>query len=193
MMSLLSKESACDPSDDDTPLPSMSYSQLVESDEMRAATNSSDLLDSTSYLIPMEGEGEGEGGGGDETLMADTSAMTDEDISSSGVHSSLPPPDIERADNMCEGGGEDSLASTLTQAYGFSTTSDFLSTLASPHCEEQRGSAEDSSANSAVNPNGNLHAVQASLFMPPSTTAPESTMTEDKAATVIQAAWYVSI
>jgi hypothetical protein len=193
MTSLLSEESACDPSDDDTPLPSMSYSQLVESDEMTAATNSSDLLDSTSYLIPVEGEGEG--GGGDETLMADTSAMTDEDISSSGVHSSLPPPDIERADNMCEGGGEDSLASTLTQAYGFSTTSDFLSTLASPHLhrEERHGSAEDLSTNSAVNPDGNLHAVQASLFLPPSTAAPESTMTEDKAATVIQTAWYVSI
>ena len=184
MNSLLSEQKAHDPLDD-TPLQSVSYSQLVESDEMTAATNSSGLLDSTSYLIPVEGEGEG--GGGDETLMANTSAMTDEDITSSRVHSSLPP-DIERADPMCEG-EEDSLASTLTQAYGFSTTSDFLSTLASPH-EEQHGSVEeDTSADSAVKPNGSLHAVQASLFVPPSTTMSVSTMMVDKAATVIQAAW----
>ena len=174
-----------DPSDDDMPLQSVSYSQVVENEEMTVATNSSGLLDSTSYLIPVEGEGEGGARGGDETLVADISAMTEEDITGSRVHSSFLPVDVERADPRCEGEEEGSLASTLTQAYGFSTTSDFLSTLASPR-KEQRGSLEeDPSADSAVNPNGSPHAVQASFFVAPSTTASVSTMMVDKAATVI--------
>ena len=184
-----------DPSDDDMPFQSVSYSQVVENEEMTAATNSSGLLDSTSYLIPVEGEGEGGAGGGDETLMADISAMTEEDITSSRVQSSFLPADIERADPRCEGeeeGGGGSLASTLTQAYGFSTTSDFLSTLASPLKEQHGSLEEDPSADSAVNPSGSSHAVQASLFVPPSATASVSTMMVDKAAAVIQVAWYVS-
>ena len=175
----LSEQSTHDPSDDAIPLKSMLYSHLVESEEMTAATNSSDLLDSTSYLIPVEGEG------GDETLMADISAMTDEDTT---VHTSLPSDFKRVADVTCE---EDSLASTLTQAYGFSTTSDFLSTLASPPHKERYGSMEVPSANSTVKTNGNQLTVQGSSFLPPST-ASASIMTVDKAATVIQAVWYVS-
>ena len=168
----ISEQNMYNLSDDTIPLESVSSSQLVESEEMTAATNSSDLLDSTSYLIPVEG------GEGDETLVAD---MTDEGAT---MHSSLPS-DVKRPDVTCE---EDSLASTLTQAYGFSTTSDFLSTLASPH-GEQLGSVEDPSANSIVKSTGDLSSVQAS-FLPPST-ASASPMTADKAARVIQAAWYV--
>ena len=173
----LSEQGTHDPSDDAIPLESMSYSQLVESEEMTAATNSSDLLDSTSYLIPVEGEG------GDATLVADISAMTDEDTT---LHNSLPSDIKKAADVTCE--EEDSLASTLTQAYGFSTTSDILSTLASPPRKEQHGSMEDPSANSTMKSSGNQSTVQGSSF----STGSASTMTVDKAATVIQAAWYVS-
>lgn len=180
----LSERSTHGPSDDIVPLESLSYSQLVESEETTAAANSSDLLDSTSYLIPVEGEERD----GDDTLVADVSAVTDGDVGT--VHGSSSSPDIKRADVTCE---EDSLASTLTQAYGFSTTSDFLSSLASPH-KEQCGSSEEPSAISTVKSNVGLSAVQeASLFLPPdpSTTASASTMTVDRAATVIQDAWYV--
>ena len=161
--------------DDDLPLESMSYLQLVEAEEMTAPTDSSELLDSTSYLIPVEGEGER----GDETLVGDVSAMTDDDTA---MLSSLPP-DIKRTDPTCE---EDSLASTLTQAYGFSTTSDFLSTLAASPLKDQCRPVEDPSASSTVKSNGPVE----TSFLPPST-ASESTMTTDKAASVIQAAWYV--
>ena len=166
--------------DDDLPLESMSYLQLVEAEEMTAPTDSSELLDSTSYLIPVEGEGER----GDETLVGDVSAMTDDDTT---MLSSLPP-DIKRTDPTCE---EDSLASTLTQAYGFSTTSDFLSTLAASSLKDQCRPVEDPSASSTVKSNGNPSPVETS-FLPPST-ASESTMTVDKAASVIQAAWYVCL
>ena len=171
----ISEQNSYNPSDDVIPMESMSSSQPVEIEEATVATNSSNLLDSTSYLIPVEREE------GDETLVADISTMTDEGTT---VHSSLPS-DVKRADVTCEG---DSLASTLTQAYGFSTTSDFLTTLASPH-REQLGSVQDPSANSIMKSNRDLSTVQTSLL--PASTASASTMTADKAATVIQTAWYV--
>lgn len=129
------------------------------------AGSSSDLLDSTSYLIPVEEDGE-------ETLMADIIAMTDADAT---LRSTLPLA-VKRAGETC--GEEDSLASTLTQAYGFSTTPDFLSSLASPRREKFESMEEDL---------GGLSSVQASS-LPPST-VPESTMSSCEAATVIQTAW----
>ena len=171
----ISEQNMYNPSDDVIPLESFSSSQLqlVEIEETMAADNS-DMLDSTSYLIPVEGDG-------NETVVADTSTMTEDGVQMHSTSST----DMKKTDMTRE---DNSLASTLTQAYGFSTTSDLLSTLTSPH-KERFESTEDCSANSTMKRSGNLSTIQSSLL--PLGTSSTSTMTAHKAATVIQAAWYV--
>ena len=170
-------------------LEATSLSQLLKSEEDTTAADDLDLLDSTSYLIPVDDDG-------DKTLVADLSTMTDEDF--------LGPPDLstgkENTDKV-DVQHEVSLTSTLTQAYGFSTNSDFLSTLASPHKEEEpsrsnrfksknhfdlqemikspkKSSEEETSS-----------AVQTSPSQ--SASVPISAVTAHRAATIIQTAWYI--
>lgn len=162
-------------------LQSTSSSQLVKVEETTAA-HDSDLLDSTSYLIPVDG-----GGDGDETLLADSGAMPGEDSAFS--------PDTKKEEDVSY--EDDSLASTLTHAYGLSTHSDLLSTLATSHEEEPRSCASDRSAHSkeeVISTSKELEEenLPVSLVQVSSSLVPMSTTTEHKAATVIQAAWYIS-
>ena len=171
-------------------LDSTSPSQLVKSEQDTAAADDSDLLDSTSYLIPVDGDR-------DETLVADLSTMTDEDF--------LGPSDLstgkeneKKVDTLHQLG---SLTSTLTQAYGFSTNSDFLSTLASPHKEEESSGPNSFKPKDHFDLQGTMKSAkksskeETSLAVPGSpsrsVSVPISTAPVHEAATVIQAAWCI--
>lgn len=168
-------------------LESTSLSQLLRSEEDTTAADDSDLLDSTSYLIPVDGDG-------DKTLVADLGTMTDEDF--------LGPSDFssgkENTNEVDVPHEVDLLTSTLTQAYGFSTNSDFLSTLASPHKEEEPSRSNGFKSKNHLEMMKCLNksskevtssAVQASPSQSASVSI--SAVTAHRAATVIQSAWYI--
>ena len=179
--------------------PPDSVASLLLMEDGTAATDVTDLLDSTSYLIPVDGDGE-------DTLLPDISAMADQDILQHSLYSSDKMKEKENKMDMSY--DVDSLASTLTQAYGFSTNTDFLFTLSSPQGVEPQGveprreedgvktcgiKEMDQFAESAeMMRSGSIPLkVKASSFSPapPPSCTTDPAMAANRAATVIQAAW----
>lgn len=187
------REASCFPSKDITDntsfvFKSTSSSQqlVVPEKEMEAADNSG-LLDSTSYLIPVDSDG-------DNTLVPDISAMDEGGLHDLSVSTS--DKGKKRMDWPYE---VDSLASSLTHAYGISTNSEFLSTLAAPHEEEvtasscvelkERLSTLDETVKSGKKASKEENSFLVHPSLSHSSCPPSSTMTANEAATVIQAAW----
>ena len=142
-----------------------SSSMMVTIEDDTISANDSDLLDSTSCLldsasclIPSDG---------DETLLAADDGVDDL------IHSSLTlekdPKEEDLPDDV------DSLASSLTRAYGLTVNSDLLSTLSSPPA---KGVERDSTSFKAIG-----------HFTHSARTPHKDSLSAHKAATIIQTAW----
>ena len=152
---------------------SSSMMVTIEDDDTISANDSglldstSCLLDSASCLIPDDGDG-------NETLVAST------DIGEDGLTLALDgrQEKVDLPDDM------DSLASSLTRAYGLTMNSQFLSTLSSP---QVKGVEMDTRTSKAT---GELADSQkTAAHVENSSETGMSTMLAHKAATMIQTAW----